>query len=782
MADNRVGIVIEGRNRAGAAFSEAKAQLAGLDSAAKTAAGGISGIAGVVAGGFAVSQIIGAVGALVSLGAQAERTEASFHRVAESYGADADKMLLALKRASGGQISNSELMLSANKAMMLGVTADADQMAGLLQVAIQRGQAMGRSASEAFNDIVIGIGRMSPLILDNLGIMTGGEAAFQAYAESIGKTAEQLTDFERRQMLINKVLADVGPVAADAQSKITSIGAAWANLRGAIGKEVVAHMTVAGLPEFLDVMAEAIAARRRVTDAFAEAGVSEMQQALAVVGPSGQVSMPGIPDAELRRQREAIESLFVAYDAGRISLEQFNTELEWDLELLREYQAALAADEEAIRLFTAGRELAEAQKMRQIEAQAGFALATGLMRGTDVAATQKAELTALAGTYDLVTGEITHTTTAITSMIGPITQAAAAMSAWDAATGALIPNLDAVLASTESAIGRVRAIGLGAVDVLGTGGAIAQIGAYEDALQRLRGQALANHWTDLELAAAQQALLNQFNDQIGGLRRVTGATSTYNAELSALLSTAERFINAGVSSTRGLVNFDDQGLVNGFDPNGPARDFGRMWDVAVNGFNSQWLEPLRESGLIPDDVIERGEAALREFAEGRARAFQSGADLGMLDTDQVVAQVEAELAAQRELERIKAEVLSKLRAGGVTGGAVTAAVDKVLESGAGADAGGSAAGEGFQGGFVSGLTGLGTKITTELARQMVTQAAALTTAGRDAGDRFAAGFTDGAGDLPIWFIEFLAGQLAPVVEARIKASATRSQPPTGAQP
>ena len=186
MAENRVGIVIEGRNKSAAAFNEVKGQLTGLDSAAKTAMGGFGGLASMVAGGFAVSQIIGITRELVTLGAQAERTENSFNRVAQSYGADADKMLAAMKRAAGGQISNDELMMAANKAMMLGVTADADQMAGLLQAAMERGQAMGRTAADAFNDIVIGIGRMSPLILDNLGIMTGGEAAFVASRASIG--------------------------------------------------------------------------------------------------------------------------------------------------------------------------------------------------------------------------------------------------------------------------------------------------------------------------------------------------------------------------------------------------------------------------------------------------------------------------------------------------------------------------------------------------------------------------------------------------------------------
>ncbi len=752
MAENRVGIVIEGRNKSAAAFNEVKGQLTGLDSAAKTAMGGFGGLASMVAGGFAVSQIIGITRELVTLGAQAERTENSFNRVAQSYGADADKMLAAMKRAAGGQISNDELMMAANKAMMLGVTADADQMAGLLQAAMERGQAMGRTAADAFNDIVIGIGRMSPLILDNLGIMTGGEAAFAAYAASIGKTAEQLTDFERRQMLINKVLADAGPVTADAQAKIASFGVAWANLRAEVGKDIVAHITMLGIPEALNSMAEMMAARRRVTEAFAEAGATEAQQLVGFVGFDGKVSMPGVQDAELRRQREAIESLFVAYQAGSISLDQFNIELASGLATLASYQAAVDADTAAMEIMRAG-----------------------FSGGQQSAAAAAAGMTLVTASANGVAGAMIRT-------IGPLTQAAAALSAWDSVVGSLSPNLDSVADATDAAMERIKGIGLGGVDVLGASGAIEKIHAYEDALQGLRDRAIANKWTDLELATAQQELFNQFGDQISGLRKVTGATSTYNAELSALLSTTEKFISASVGSTKGLVNFGDQGLVNGFDPNGPARDFGRMWDVAVNGFNSQWLDELRATGLIPDDVIAAGEAALKSFAEGKAQAFQSGADLGMLDTDKIVAQVKAEMDAQRELERIKAEVVDKLHAGGLTGAKATAAVDKVLGTGAGTDAGGSTAGKGFQDGFVTGLVGLGTKITTELSRQMVVQAVALATAGKDAGDKFAGGFTERAGDLPGWFLDFLAGQLTPLVEARIKANATRSQPPTGAQP
>ena len=53
---------------------------------------------------------------------------------------------------------------------------------------------------------------MSPLILDNLGIVTGGQKTFDDYAASIGKVAEALTDAEKKQALINKAIEGTAPL------------------------------------------------------------------------------------------------------------------------------------------------------------------------------------------------------------------------------------------------------------------------------------------------------------------------------------------------------------------------------------------------------------------------------------------------------------------------------------------------------------------------------------------------------------------------------------------
>src|SRR5690606_27266169 len=160
----------------------------------------------------------------------------SFGTLATQAGQNANKMLAAMRQAADGTINDSELMLSANRAMLLGVANTADEMAQLLEVASARGKAMGLSTAEAFSDIVTGIGRMSPMILDNLGIVVDAAAANEAYARSIGKAADKLTDNEQKQALLNAVLKESADLVrennaagADAASQFERMDAAIQN-------------------------------------------------------------------------------------------------------------------------------------------------------------------------------------------------------------------------------------------------------------------------------------------------------------------------------------------------------------------------------------------------------------------------------------------------------------------------------------------------------------------------------------------------------------------------
>lgn len=166
-------------------------------------------------------------------GAQLQRLRSSADDLAAHYGANMDSMLESLRQYSMGTISNTDLILSADKAMMLGVSANADQLGQVLQIAALRGRAMGVDTTKAFNDIVTGIGRMSPRILDNLGIVIDADTAYASYAQSIGKTASELTDLEKRQALLSAVLQDGNAMLADAGGLADDNAASYERLRAA---------------------------------------------------------------------------------------------------------------------------------------------------------------------------------------------------------------------------------------------------------------------------------------------------------------------------------------------------------------------------------------------------------------------------------------------------------------------------------------------------------------------------------------------------------------------
>lgn len=190
-------------------------------------------------------------------GAQLARLEDSGASLARSYGVNMNQILGALKTASRGTVAETDLILSANRAMMLGVSTDADQMANLLEVAALRGRSMGLSTTQAFNDIVTGIGRMSPLILDNLGIVTNLSARVDEWAKKNGVAADSVDDATKRQILLNAVLedgnkqlAETGGLVDDAASSYERLGASVTDLIGYL-KEL-AGIKAAPIVEQLD--------------------------------------------------------------------------------------------------------------------------------------------------------------------------------------------------------------------------------------------------------------------------------------------------------------------------------------------------------------------------------------------------------------------------------------------------------------------------------------------------------------------------------------------------
>lgn len=169
---------------------------------------------------------------LSEMAAKAEGVSDSFELMVESAGLTADVFKKELRDASRGTISDLKLMTKTNQAMILLGKESVSEIPKLIEIARASAKATGESVDFLFDSIVLGLGRSSKMILDNLGIVFSAEKANEKYAKSLGITAAELTDAQKKQAFFNatmkageKIIRDVGDatdLATDAQGRMNA--------------------------------------------------------------------------------------------------------------------------------------------------------------------------------------------------------------------------------------------------------------------------------------------------------------------------------------------------------------------------------------------------------------------------------------------------------------------------------------------------------------------------------------------------------------------------------
>ncbi|WP_027715819.1 hypothetical protein [Desulfuromonas sp. TF] len=183
--------------------------------------------------------------------AQGLQQRQAFVNLAASHGAAADSILADLKRVSAGTIATRELVEKAGTSMLLGIAPE--NLSKMMEIARASSRVTGQTITKSFEDISLAVGRQSRMILDNLGIIVQVEKANEAYAATLGKTASELTDAEKKQAFLNatmeageEILARVGLEGETAMERLQRLEATMANLRETAGRGVLAVMAVLG--------------------------------------------------------------------------------------------------------------------------------------------------------------------------------------------------------------------------------------------------------------------------------------------------------------------------------------------------------------------------------------------------------------------------------------------------------------------------------------------------------------------------------------------------------
>lgn len=259
-------------------------------------------VGGLIAGAFALGAIASFTRETVRLAGEAEGVRRAFERIGGT-----DQLLNDLTRATRGTVAELELMRNAVQANNFEIPLNT--LARLFEFATQRAADTGESVQFLVDSIVTGIGRKSPLILDNLGIsasalrdeLNGASVA----ASSIGEVAEAVGNIAQRS------LDSIGQTAITTGQGIQGLSAAWDNLRVSIGQSISGGAGLGAFTSALSSLTNGLAAVARnipvVTVAFS-----------ALLAVAGNAVRTGLPNLAKRLLGTAIanENLAAATEAN----------------------------------------------------------------------------------------------------------------------------------------------------------------------------------------------------------------------------------------------------------------------------------------------------------------------------------------------------------------------------------------------------------------------------------------------------------------------------------
>lgn len=178
---------------------------------------------------FAVDRLVAFGREAVNLAAKAEGVERAFKRIGSP------ELLAGLRAATRGTVSDLILMQNAVKASNFKIPLD--QLGSLLQFAQSRARETGESVDYLVDSIINGIGRKSPLILDNLGIsavaLRDKLNGVSTEAASIGDVANAVGEIAR------DALNEIGVQADTTADKIAQLATVWENFKTDVGGTIV---------------------------------------------------------------------------------------------------------------------------------------------------------------------------------------------------------------------------------------------------------------------------------------------------------------------------------------------------------------------------------------------------------------------------------------------------------------------------------------------------------------------------------------------------------------
>ena len=284
-----------------------------------------------------------------------------------------DRFLETLKKTSRGQVSQADLIAKSARAILLGIPAK--ELNNLLNIA--RVQAIGssRDTTQAFDDITRGIARMSPFILDNIGIQLALGDAYQRMADQSGIAVENLSKEAKQRALINLVIEktaanvrDLGDAQSESAAAAEQLAANTEDITNALALALVKNKDLSGaFSEFTKLMVNASPNIAKVFNVFVRGSVAAAKVATFFYSTAGKAigELINLYERLLGAQKPIEVSSKALEEAAKrqgITVEELNLKIEKAVKATREQGVAnREAAEAALAAAETAAEYAEAQ-------------------------------------------------------------------------------------------------------------------------------------------------------------------------------------------------------------------------------------------------------------------------------------------------------------------------------------------------------------------------------------------------------------------------------------
>lgn len=213
----------------------------------------------LAAGATALAVVALAAGflALGNRGAALVPLGESFDNLTASVGLSSQALLIDLRKAANGTVSDFDLIRRANLALV-GSSGEFGKQFGqklpaVLAAARAAAKATGQDVDFLFQSLVAGIKRASPRLIDNTGIVLKLSEANETLAKELGKSVEQLT-LEEKQIAVLNATVTAGNALIESLGDSTESNAEKMARSNAIITNTFDSLAIAVQPAFATVL------------------------------------------------------------------------------------------------------------------------------------------------------------------------------------------------------------------------------------------------------------------------------------------------------------------------------------------------------------------------------------------------------------------------------------------------------------------------------------------------------------------------------------------------